>query len=197
MSPGYSAVQTARLVSALRWACGRLSGIVGEWAAEAAVAAAGAAQTGEGSADAAAAVELSALSRRLASHRDVFDGLQPDSERLASWRQAAPAGASLADALDEVAAVEGTSERLAVARTVLVKQLLGAYREIGAQAAPHCDAALAAAAGSLGHGLDRGGRHAAEAADVAPTGAAASAQRRLLASGGLVGRSMLRPAGWA
>ena len=122
MNSGYSAVQTARLVSALRWACGRLSEIVGAWATEAAV---GGAQTGGGdqpdrsgrdsvdvhvtAAAAAAAAEMTVLSRRLAAHRDVLDGLQPDSELLASWRLAAPADPSLADALDEIAARAGPS----------------------------------------------------------------------------------------
>ena len=200
MSPGYSAVQTARLVSALRWACGRLSDIVDAWATEAAAAAEGAqAQDGSadaGAADAAAAVEMVVLSRRLASHRSVLDGLQPDSERLASWRQAAPADASLAAALDEIAALEGALEQLAVARDVLVPQLLGAYQEIGAHAAPHCDGALAAAASSLGHDLGRGGYRTAEPADALPTGAAEAAKRGLSTAGGLVGRSLLCPAGW-
>ena len=213
MNSGYSAVQTARLVAALRWACGRLSEIVGAWATEAAAAAVGGAQTGGGgqpdrsgreSADvhvaaAAAAVEMTVLSRRLAAHRDVLDGLQPDSERLASWRLAAPADPSLADALDEIAALQGPLERRGVAREVLVRQLLGAYQEIREHAAPHCDAALASAAGSLGHDLDRdrGRVGGAALADAASSSAAASAERGLLAAGGLVGSSLLRPDSWA
>ena len=183
VSRGYSAVQTARLVSALRWVCGRLSEIVDAWATEAAAA--------EDSA--AAAVEMMVLSRRLASHRGVLDGLQPDSERLSAWRQAAPADESLAGALGEIATLEGASERLAVARQVLVPQLVGVYLQIGIHAAPHCDGALASAAGSLGHDLDRGGHHAAAPAGGGP----ANAARRLSSAGGLVGRSLLRPAGWA
>ncbi len=208
MNSGYSAVQTARLVSALRWACGRLSEIVGAWATEAAV---GGAQTGGGDqpdrsgrdsvdvhvAAAAAAAEMTVLSRRLAAHRDVLDGLQPDSEQLASWRLAAPADPSLADALDEIAAVKGPLERRGVAGEVLVPQLLGAYEEICEHAAPHCDAALASAAGSLGHDLDRGRVGGSERADAAPSSAAASAERSLLAAGGLVGSSLLRPGSWA
>ena len=182
LSRGYSAVQTARLVSALRWVCSRLSEIVDAWATEAAAA--------EDSA--AAAVEMMVLSRRLASHRGVLDGLQPDSERLSVWRHAAPADASLADALGEIAALEDASERLAVAREVLVPQLLAVYHQVVAHAAPHCDGALASAAGSLGHDLDRMGHHAA-----APAGAPANAARGLSAAGGLVGRSLLRPADWA
>ena len=208
MNSGYSAVQTARLVSALRWACGRLSEIVGAWATEAAV---GGAQTGGGDqpdrsgrdsvdvhvAAAAAAVEMTVLSRRLAVHRDVLDGLQPDSELLASWRLAAPADPSLADALDEIAALQGPLERRGVAGEVLVPQLLGAYQEICEHAAPHCDAALASAAGSLGHGLDRGRVGGSARADAASSSAAASAERSLLAAGGLVRSSLLRPGSWA
>ena len=215
MSAGYSLVQTARLVAALRWACGRLSEIVGAWASDAAgsgvqpgggdsadagAADAGAAAAAVDSADAgvaAAAVDMTVLSRRLAAHRSVFDGLQPDSERLASWRQAAPADPLLAEALDEIAALPGALERLSVAREVLVPELLGAYREICAHAAPHCDAALASAASSLRHDLGRGGRHAAASADAVPSSAAAAAERRLSAAGGLVGRSLLRPDIWA
>ena len=213
MNAGYSAVQTARLVAALRWACGRLSEIAGAWATEAAAAAAGGAQTGGGdqpdrsgrdstdvqfaAAAAAAAVEMTVLSRRLAAHRDVLDGLQPDSERLASWRLAAPADPSLADALDQIAALQGPLERRGVAREVLVPQLLGAYQEIREHAAPHCDAALASAAGSLSHDLDRGRVGGAARADAASSSAAASAERGLLAAGGLVGSSLLRPDSWA
>ena len=215
MNAGYSAVQTARLVAALRWACGRLSEIVGAWATEAAAAAGGGAQTGGGdqpdrsgrdsddvqfaaaAAAAAAAVEMTVLSRRLAAHRDVLDGLQPDSERLASWRLAAPADPSLADALDQIAALQGPLERRGVAREVLVPQLLGAYQEIREHAAPHCDAALASAAGSLSHDLDRGRVGGAARADAASSSAAASAERGLLAAGGLVGSSLLRPDSWA
>ena len=209
MNSGYSAVQTARLVAALRWTCGRLSEIAEAWATEAAAAAGGGAQTGGGdqpdrsgreSVDvhlAAAAVEMTVLSRRLAAHRDVLDGLQPDSERLASWRLAAPADPSLADALDEIAALQGPLERRGVAREVLVPQLLGAYEEIREHAAPHCDAALASAAGSLSHDLDRGRVGGAARADAASSSAAASAERSLLAAGGLVGSSLLCPDSWA
>ena len=201
MSAGYSLVQTARLVAALRWACGRLSEIVGAWASGAAASLGSGAQPGGGdSADAgaaAAAVDMTVLSRRLAAHRSVLDGLQPDSERLASWRHAAPADPLLAEALDEIAALPGALERLSVAREVLVPELLGAYREICAHAAPHCDAALASAASSLRHDLGRGGRHAAASADAVPSSAAAAAEGRLSAAGGLVGRSVLRPDSWA
>ena len=215
MSAGYSLVQTARLVAALRWACGRLSEIVGAWASDAAgsgvqpgggdsadagAADAGAAAAAVNSADAGAAVaavDMTVLSRRLAAHRSVLDGLQPDSERLTSWRQAAPADPLLAEALDEIAALPGTLERLSVAREVLVPELLGAYREICAHAAPHCDEALASAASSLRHDLGRGGRHAAASADAVPSSSAAAAESRLSAAGGLVGRSVLRPDSWA
>ena len=207
MNPGYTAEQTARLVGALRWACGRLSEIVDAWAREAAAAAAG---TGAGGLApdpdrspapgvAAAAVRMAELSRRLASHRDALDELQPDSERLVSWRPAAPADPSLGAALDEIAALQGPLERLAVVRQVLVPQLLGAYRDICDHAAPHCDAALASAARSLHHDLDRGCQDdgaPAEAGGHQP-GALAAAERSLSAAGGIVGRALVRPGVWA
>ena len=209
MSPGYSAAQTARLVSALRWVCGRLSEIIDGWACEAAAAAAPDPRTDacvyperaeDDAATAAAAsvaVEMTVMSRRLASHRDVLSGLQPDSERLASWRPATPGAPSLVVALDEIAALPGPLERLAVIRQVLIPQLVDAYREIGEHAAPHCDAALASAAESLHHDL----AHNRPVGAVTPAGkvsdsAAAAAESRLSKAGGIVGRSRLRPAGW-
>ena len=71
MSRGYSVAQTARLVCALRWVCGRLSEILEAWAAEAA-------EAGE-SDHAPAGVRLAELSRQLAVHRETLDGFQPDS----------------------------------------------------------------------------------------------------------------------
>ena len=182
MSAGYSAVQTARLVSAMRWVCGRLSEMLGVWAGQAAAA---------GGNDE-AAVRLSVLGRRLAAHRQTLDGLQLDSERLAEWRQPAAAGGSLAGALDEIAATEGPSERLAVAEEVFVPQLAGVYEQIGEHAATHCDAALASAARSLRHDLDR----ETTAAGTGQRGGVEAAQRALYAAGGIVGPDVLRPEDW-
>lgn len=187
MSRGYSVAQTARLVSALRWVCGRLSEIVGVWAQEAATAEAP---------HAVASVRLAVLSRRLGAHRETLDGLQPDSQRMASWREAAPADPVLAAALDTIAATEGPSERLAVAVEVFVPQLSGVYEQIGEHAAPHCDAALASAARSLRHNL---GREAAIAGAGQPSAAEAveAASRVLSAAGGVVSPYLLRPEDWA
>ncbi len=146
MSRGYSVAQTARLVCALRWVCGRLAGMFDGWAARAASA----------PEQAAAAVALSVLGRRLAAHRGMLDGLQPDSELMAPWRQAASADRQLAAALDEIAGLEGPSACLAVAEEVLACELADAYRQIGEHAAPHCDAALASAAWLLLHDLEAG-----------------------------------------
>ena len=187
MSRGYSVAQTARLVCGLRWACGRLSEILGAWAQEAATA---------GAPHGVASVRLAVLSWRLAAHRETLDGLQPDSHLMSPWREAAPADPALAAALDTIAATEGPSERLAVAVEVFVPRLSGVYEQIGENAAPHCDAALAAAARSLRHDLDRetaaagtGQPGAAEAVEVA--------DRMLSAAGGVVGPSLLRPEDWA
>ena len=210
MSHGYTVAQTARLVCALRWVCGRLSETAGGWAAEAA-AAAGARHSRGGASGpdgwsgdspddgiAAAAVCMAGMSRRLASHREALDSLQPDSERLASWRQAAPATQPLAAAFDEVAALDGPLDRLAVVRGVLVPALVDAYGEICEHAASHCDAALASVARSLRHDLGRGcvdggPAHARESRSTA----VAEAHEALSAAGGMVGRSLLRPDDWS
>ena len=181
---GYSVAQTARLVCGLRWACGRLSEILGVWAAQAAQG---------GGAHAAAAIRLAVLSRLLEAHRETLDGLQPDSELMAPWRLAAPADQTLAAALDEIAATEGPPERLAVAEEVFVPQLSGVYEQIGEHAAAHCDAALASAARSLRHGLDRD----TAAAGAGQTGAVGAADRALSAAGGIVGPYLLKPEDWS
>ena len=178
---GYSVAQTARLVCALRWVCGRLSEILEAWAAEAA---------------ASDAVELRALSRCLASHRERIDGLQPDSELMAPWRQAAPADGALAAALDEIAQLEAPADRLEAVSKVIVPQLAGACREIVMRAAPHCDAALASAAQALLDDLDRASDRTAASSGAARLSAPEAAERALSAAGGIVGLSLLRPEGW-
>jgi len=184
VSRGYSVAQTARLVCGLRWACGRLSEILGAWAAQAAAG---------GAPHAVASVRLTVLSRRLKVHLETLDGLQPDSELMAGWRRAAPADQALVAALDEMAAMKGPSERLAVAETVIVPALAGVYREIGGHAAPHCDAALASAARALRHDLDR----EEAAAGTGQPGAIEVAHRVLAAAGGIVGPDVLTPEEWA
>ena len=189
MSHGYSVAQTAQLVCALRWACGRLSEMLAVWAGQAAA---------DGTEHADAAVRMAELSRGLASHREALDGLQPDSELLAPWRCAAPANRSLAEALDEITALEGPLERLDVVTAVIVPELLGAYGEICEHAAPHCDAALASVARSLGHDLDRDHRNGGAAtAESAQRGAVEAAGRLLSTAGGIVGQSVLRTDGWS
>ena len=182
MSHGYSVAQTARLVCGLRWVCGRLSEMLGAWAAQAA--------STPGHAEAAAS--MSELSRRLASHRETLDGFQPDSELMAAWRQAAPADPALAEALDEIAGLEGPLERVAVAERVFAPELSGAYRQISEHAAPHCDAALASVARALEHDLDRED----SSAGVAKPGAVEAAASALSAVGGIVESSLLRPGDW-
>lgn len=183
MSRGYSVAQTARLVCALRWACGRLAEMLDGWAAPAAAAR---------EPHAAGAARLAELSRRLAAHREALDGLQPDSELMASWRQAAPAGQALVAALEEIAGLEGPLERLTVAEEVFVPELSDAYRQIGEHAAPHCDAALASVARALEHDLDRED----SSVGVAQPGAVEAAASVLSAAGGIVGPSVLGPGDW-
>lgn len=202
MSHGYSVAQTARLVCALRWVCGRLSEMLGAWAEQPASAGTGRA---EGVDSAAGAARMAELSRLLASHREAFDGVQPDSELMAPWKQAAPASPGLARALDGIAALEGRSERFGVVVAVIAPQLRDACREVCEHAAPHCDAALASAARALGHDLDAvslrssdersliGGLEGGETAEFAPSAAVEAAERLLAAAGGVVGPSVLRP----
>lgn len=185
MSRGYSVAETARLVCSLRWACGRLSEMLEAWAREAAAA---------GGRHAEAAARLAELGRRLGWHRETLDGHQPDSERMAPWRQAAPADPALAEALDAIAAMDGPSERLEVAEEVFVPLLSDVYEQIGEHAAPHCDAALASAALLLRHDLgdsrpDVGPLHGGEGRSTA----VAEAKTALAGAGGLVGRPLLRP----
>ena len=206
MSRGYSVAQTARLVCALRWTCTRLSEILDAWSTQAAAAAgpnAEAEVVASGpSADQAAtagephveaAVGLMELSRRLASHRETLDRLQPDSVRMAPWRQPAPADQALAAVLGELAELEGPTEHVDIAVTVIVPALAEAYGEIEAYAAPHCDAALASAARSLRHDLIR----QPEPAGPVTASAAVAAERALSAAGGIVALSLLRPEDWA
>ena len=143
---GYTVVQTARLVAAMRWATGRMFETTGAWAAEIAVArdavaVAAAAQT---------AVWMSTVSRRLGSHREAFDELQPDSELLADYRPAAAPSGDVDELLGEIAGASlAWAERLAVSLRVLIPQLLRACEEIERVGAPHCDAALIRAAAAL------------------------------------------------
>ena len=184
MSRGYSVAQTARLVCALRWTCGRLSEMLRVWAAQAAEA---------GGCHAGAAVRLAELGRRLASHRETLDGLQPDSELMAPWRQAAPASRALAEALDAIAAMGDPSERVAIASTVVLHRLASAYGEIDEHAASHCDAALASAVRALRRDLDEDGSPPAGA----QSGVVEAADRVLAAAGGIVGPSVLKPEDFA
>lgn len=189
MTHGYTVIGTARLVSALRWATGRLSEIVGAWAADAA------------SQDPETAVWLTALSRRLGSHCEALAEHQPDSERLAAYRGAQPPGTAVEAAVDEIGAVVPAAERFAVARRVLAPQIRDAYAEVCAHGAPHCDAALASTAEMLRCDLQRhcdatdrcNGESAPASGRAGPGDSVAGAERRLRAAGGIVPRSLLRP----
>ena len=185
MSPGYTVAQTARLVAAVRWAVGRSSDIVGEWA------------LGAAAGSPAMAVWMTVLSRRLAEHRESLASLQPDSVLMEPYREAAPPDPSVQAAVEEIAALRGDGAQFAAARLVLVPQLAGACDEVCAHAAPHCDAPLARMAETISRDLNRlletagdlGGR-----ADAGTDGVA-RCQRRLEAAGGLVPRPLLRPEG--
>ena len=215
---GYSVEQTARLVSALRWACERLAQIAAAWAAEAAADAASLGDAPSSAADseiaARAAVRLARLGRRFDAHAAALDGHQPDSQRLGHYRQASPEGPPVKRTLDEVAALTGHWPRLVVAERVLAPRLLAVYTAISEHAAAHCDGALSAAAHLLRRDLEQSLRAqdgsdgpAVPADDADPpvanarpassdpiAEAVAAAQHLLEAVGGIISSSVLKPA---
>ncbi len=221
---GYSLVQTARLLCTLRWLCGCLSEMFGSWATQAAdetgVAGLAAADSSEGVfsldsrdavsddpddsdvAAAAAVVELMRLSRRLADHRKVLDGLQPDSEKLATWREAAPANPKLCAALKEISVADDSassvSQRVAIAQCLIMPMLCTIYERIGEQAAWHSDGALITTAETLGAQLSRLPHvlvsDYAEAQQFRHV--SAEAAKALAAAGGLIPSEVLCPQDW-
>ena len=151
---GYTVVQTAQLVAAMRWLTERLFEITGAWAVEVAAASSdgdsidSAAGFGDVGADAptdvaAVAVWLAAVSRCLGSHREALDELQPDSVLLDIYRVPAPPSAVVCAALDEVSAASlGWLERTEMVLNVFLSELMEVCDEIERVAAPHCDGAL-------------------------------------------------------
>ena len=180
---GYTAEQTARLVAGLRWTTGRLADIVGSWARDAAD------STPE------ATAWLTALSRRLRWHREVLEDHQPDSVLLAPHREASPPSASLEAAFDGLAALDDDAARVAVAHRVLIPGLAAVCAGVQAQAAPHCDAALASAAAMLDDDLRRHAEAGDALSGLAAGGAdaAEAVERRLAAAGGILPDSLVRP----
>lgn len=195
---GYTAVQTARLVSAVRWALGRLFEITGAWAtdtAEADAAAAGGAAAGaEADAAAETAVWLATLSRLLGAHREAFDQLQPDSVLLAEHRRAAPASLDIESALTELAdAASDWPQRLAAAQRALIPETERACAEIERTGAAHCDAALMRAARAARADLECH-RAGCPSPGVSVDGLTARAESLIAAVGGIVPAALLRPA---
>ncbi len=202
-SYGYSLGQTARLVCSLRWLCSRLSEMFESWAAQAATAAAetdDSADAAANDADAAGkavALELRQLGRRLGDHRAVLNGLQPDSERLAPWREAAPAHPALIAALDTIAATTDSSQRLDIALELLVPQLRNAYGQICERAANHSDGALITTAETFRSELQRHYRIGrAGRSDEQRSSAVTEAERTLAAAGGLIPSEVLCSPDW-
>ncbi len=183
---GYTAVQTARLVSAMRWVLGRLFEITGVWATDAAAA--------DSAAAAETAVWLATLSRLLGVHREAFDELQPDSVLLAEHHRAAPVRANIESALTELAdAASDWSQHLATAQRVLIPQTERACAEIERTGAAHCDAALMRAARATRADLEYH-RAGCPSPGVSVDGLAARAESLIAAVGGIVPAALLRPA---
>ena len=180
MTGGYSVAQTARLVCALRWICERSAEFLGAWAQQA-------------DNDAEAAVTLHEASRRLAAHRDVLDGLQPDSELMAPWRQPAPSDDASQAALEQIAQTQGSGGRVVAAQD-LARQLHVAYVQIVEHAAGHCDGALAAAARRLAADIATASASESQTAVAATTSSASAPVRQPTAAVGAAEGSASAPA---
>ena len=180
MRTGLTMADTARHASRLRWAVERLAGIIGSWAA--------------GTEDARAAVWLATVARHLEQHSDGLKGLRPGYEALAEAARLGPARPEVEEALDGIAAAVGPAERLGIACRVLLEHLSAHCAALRAVTASHADAPLdraleflmadlrrdRGAGEALLAGLDADGLAAVRSAD-----AAASAESRLAAAGGI------------
>ena len=180
MRTGLTMADTARHASRLRWAVERLAGIIGSWAA--------------GTEDARAAVWLATVTRHLEQHSDGLEGLRPGYEALAEAARPASPRPEIEEALDGIAAAAGTAERLGIACRVLLEHLSAHCAALRAVTAAHADAPLdrvleflmadlrrdRSAGEALLDGLDADGLAAVRSVD-----AAASAESRLAAAGGI------------
>lgn len=181
MPTGLTMADTARHASRLRWAVERLAGIIGSWAA--------------GTEDARAAVWLATVARHLEQHSDGLEELRPGYEALAEAARPASPRLEIDEALNGLAAAAaGTAERLGIACRVLLEHLSAHCAALRAVTAAHADAPLdrvleflmadlrrdRSAGETLLDGLDADGPAAVRSAD-----AAASAESRLAAAGGI------------
>lgn len=180
MRTGLTMADTARHASRLRWAVERLAGIIGSWAA--------------GTEDARAAVWLATVARHLEQHSDGLEGLRPGYEALAEAARPASPRPEIDEALNGIAAAAGPAERLGIACRVLLEHLSAHCAALKAVTAAHADAPLdrvleflmadlrrdRSAGEALLDGLSADGPAAVRSAD-----AAASAESRLAAAGGI------------
>ena len=177
MPTGLTMADTARQASRLRWAVERLGGIIGSWAA--------------GTEDARAAVWLATVARHLGQHADSLDGLRPGYEALAEAARPGPARPEIEAALDDIATEAGPTERLGIACRVLLGHLSAHCAALRAVTAAPADAPFDRALEFLMADLrrDRGAGEALldglAAAAARSADAAASAESRLAAAGGI------------
>ncbi len=189
MTHGYTVAQTARLVSAMRWVLRSVVDITDAWAHDAC---ANESKESKESEESEAAVWLAVLSRRLASHCESFEMLQPDSVRMLPYRDAVAPDPRLPSLLDEIAELSGITARLAVVQRLLIPCLVDACDEIRTHSAPHCDAALAWTADAMGLDLARH-RLAADGEVSSTVGVSDTITQALAQAGGLVPHRLLRP----
>ena len=204
MPTGLTMADTARHASRLRWAVERLAGIIGSWAAGTEDASCGPGRPdgapssigswAAGTEDARAAVWLATVARHLEQHSDGLEGLRPGYEALAEAARPASPRPEIDEALDGIAAAAGSAERMGIACRVLLEHLSAHCVALRAVTAAHADAPLDRALEFLMADLRRDrsagealldGLDADETAAVLSADAAASAESRLAAAGGI------------
>lgn len=125
---GLTTVQTAHVVGALQWTTGRLFEMLGQWA---------------GDADRPdVAVALATTSRHLGWHHGDIVELMPDSVLIADETEVRPHAPEIAHALDAIAAIGGSTERLAIAHRVLLARLAAHCSSVERATSVHADASL-------------------------------------------------------
>lgn len=128
MDQGLTVVQTARIVGGVHWVTTRLFEILGGWAGE--------------SDRPDIAVSLATSSRHLGWHTSDLEELLPDSVLLEDHTTSMPHTAELGPALEAIAAIPGSIERLAVAHRVLLARLAAHCVAVERAGAPHADASM-------------------------------------------------------
>ena len=128
-------MQTAHVVGSLQWTTGRLFEMLGQWAGDV------------NRPD--VAVALATASRHLGWHHGDLADLMPDSVLLADETDVAPHLPEVAHALDAIAVIDGSAERLAIANRVLLARLAAHCVNVDRATSVGADANLARVLGFL------------------------------------------------